>query len=650
MSCSSPETKNINTSFENYGEYPVTRESLWPDYKVNRTILKLWSPTAENVRVNLYSIGNGSNKKSSQFLEKTENGVWAILLSGDLAGTYYTFETMMEGLWQAETPGIYAQAVGVNGNRAMVVDLEATNPDGWNEDQRVTLNKPNEAVIYELHIRDMTSHASSGSTSPGKYLGLVERGTKNKDVATGIDHMKELGITHVHLLPTYDHYSIDESKLDSAQFNWGYDPQNYNVPEGSFSSDPFNAAVRIAEFKQMVQEFHKNDIGVILDVVYNHTGKTKEANFNREVPGYYYRQNEDGSWSDASGCGNETASDRTIMQQFMIASVLYWAKEYHLDGFRFDLMAIHDMETMNEIAEAVNQVDSSIFIYGEGWTAGASPLADDKKALKRNTFKMPNISAFSDDLRDGLKGSVFEDKSTGYVSGAANMEESIKFGIVGAIDHPQIDYNAVNYSESAWTNEPWQAVSYVSCHDNHTLFDKLIISRPDASAQQIKDMHKLANAIVLTSQGIPFLHAGVEMMRTKDGEHNSYNKPDDINSIDWNWKLAHQEVFNYYRSLIELRKKHPAFFMPTAHMVRENLKFGSSKKGVVSFELTNVNDRDTWSKILVVYNANTSAIDFNLSERWWLAVLGDQMNDQGMEQINHKILIPSISMMIAFQK
>ncbi|MEQ8239981.1 MAG: type I pullulanase, partial [Cyclobacteriaceae bacterium] len=457
-------------------------------------------------------------------------------------------------------------------------------------------------------------------------------------------------ITHVHLLPTYDHYSIDETNLDSAQFNWGYDPQNYNVPEGSFSSNPFDAAVRITEFKEMVHEFHKNDIGVILDVVYNHTGKTKDSNFNLEVPGYYYRQTEDGSWSNASGCGNETASDRRMMKQFMVESVLYWAKEYHLDGFRFDLMAIHDIETMNEIAEAVNRVDSSIFIYGEGWTAGASPLSDDKKALKRNTFKMPNISAFSDDLRDGLKGSVFEDKSTGYVSGAVNIEESIKFGIVGAINHPQIDYKAVNYSDTAWTIEPWQALSYVSCHDNHTLFDKLVISRPDASDQQIKDMHKLANAIVLTSQGIPFLHAGVEIMRTKGGEHNSYNKPDNINSIDWNWKVAHKDVFNYYRSLIDLRKKHPAFFMPTANLVRNNLRFGSSEKGIISFELNSANNGDSWSKILVVYNANTAPTSFNLSEKWWVAVLGDKIDDEGMEEMNHQISIPSISMMIAFQK
>jgi pullulanase len=649
MSCSS-NNKSTSTVFANYNDYPEVHESLWLDYNTNSTVFKIWSPTAEDVRLNLYRTGHGATKTSSAYLKNNSNALWSLNKKGDLAGTYYTFEILIDGIWQHETPGIYAQAVGVNGNRAMVVDLQKTNPSGWENDNRIKINQPNEAIIYELHVRDITSHQNSGSSLSGKYLGLVETGTKYQELTTGIDHMKELGITHVHLLPAYDHYSIDETKLDSAQFNWGYDPQNYNVPEGSFSSDPYNAAVRIREFKQMVQSFHSHGIGVILDVVYNHTGRTEESNFNREVPGYYYRQNEDGSWSNASGCGNETASDRPMMKKFMKESILFWAKEYHLDGFRFDLMGIHDIETMNEIAKSIKEVDPSIFIYGEGWTAGGSPLPDERKAIKRNTFKMPHISAFSDDLRDGIKGSVFEDKSTGFVSGAADMEESIKFGVVGSINHPQINYQAVNYSDSAWTNEPWQAVSYVSCHDNQTLFDKLGISRPDATSEQIADMHKLANAIVLTSQGISFLHAGVEMMRTKGGEHNSYNKSDAVNSIDWNWKKDNEEVFNYYKALISLRKAHPAFYMPTAEMVREKLNFRGTSKGLVSFEIVDNANNDCWSKILVVYNAKPKKIQFELTSRWWLAAIGSTVNEKGIRQVSDFVKIPPSSMLIAFQK
>jgi pullulanase len=459
-----------------------------------------------------------------------------------------------------------------------------------------------------------------------------------------------LGITHVHLLPSYDHYSIDESNLDSAQFNWGYDPQNYNVPEGSFSSDPYNAEVRIKEFKQMVKAFHDNGIGVILDVVYNHTGRTEGSNFNLETPGYYYRQREDGTWSDASACGNETSSDRPMTRKFIKESVLYWAREYHLDGFRFDLMGIHDITTMNKIASSLKALDPSIFVYGEGWTAGSTPLPEEQQAIKKNTYRMPLISAFSDDVRDGIKGSVFEDKSTGFVSGAKDTEESIKFGVVGSIFHESIDYMQVNYSDTAWSNEPWQAISYVSCHDNHTLFDKLSISRPDASADEIKAMHKLANAIVLTTQGTPFLHAGVEMMRTKGGEHNSYNKPDDINQIDWNWKVTNRDVFNYYQSLIALRKAHPAFFMPTADMVRENLSFVKSEPGLIGFQISNNANDDSWKDILIYYNAKTQEANVDLDGQWQIAVQGDQIDANGLSTATNSAIIPATSMFIAFKK
>lgn len=653
ISCNS--NKDNYTSYE---EYPApVAENLWLKYSPEATTFKIWSPTAQEVKVLFYQKGDGGEHTVSYNLTQKNDGVWSKKVKGDLNGTYYTYQVRVNGNWQEETPGIYATAVGVNGHRAMILDLETTNPTNWKNDKGPKITTPNEAIIYELHIRDMTIHPQSGSRYPGKYLGLAEMGTKGpNNVATGIDHLKELGITHVHLLPTYDHYSINETNLDSAQFNWGYDPQNYNVPEGSFSTDPYNAEVRIKEFKEMVSRFHESGIGVILDVVYNHTGmpgeggNTDASNFSLEVPGYYYRHNEDGSYSDASACGNETASERAMMRKFIKESVSYWAREYHLDGFRFDLMGIHDIETMNEVTAAVKEVNPNIFVYGEGWTAGDSPLPEEKRALKKHILQMPQVTAFSDDIRDGLKGSVFDDASTGFVSGANGMEQSVMFGVVGSIQHPQIDYKDVNYSDAPWTNEPWQAISYVSCHDNHTIYDKLKVSRRDASEAQIIAMNKLANAVVMTSQGIAFMHAGAEMLRTKNEAHNSYNLPDSINQINWNWKTDHKEVLEYYKNLITLRKAHPAFFMPNSDLVRQNLNFKTVEDGLVSYEIKNGANGDSWKTIEVIYNAGTNPVVYKLTDSYQIAVLGDSFDLEGAKSIMNAIEIPPISMAVLFKR
>ena len=632
-------------------DYSTTDENLWLTYSTKETTFKIWSPSASNVRVNLYTSGNDSEIEESQELTSHKNGVWSTTIKGDLKGMYYTYQVNILGNWLKETPGIYAKAVGVNGDRAMVLDLKTTNPENWENDTYVTLKTPNDAIIYELHIRDVTIQPEANSSYPGKYLGLVESGTEsNQDVATAIDHIRELGITHVHLLPTFDHYSIDESNLEKPQFNWGYDPKNYNVPEGSFSTNPFDGSVRIKEFKTMVQTFHDAGIGVILDVVYNHTGRTDNSNFNLESPKYYYRLREDGSYSDAAACGNETASEREMMRKFMIESVKYWTEEYHLDGFRFDLMGIHDIETMNLLSKEVKNINPNAIIYGEGWTAGDSPLPVEYRALKKHTNQMPMLSAFSDDIRDGIKGSVFEDSSKGFVSGAENKEASIQFGVVGSTKHPQIDYKAVNYSDDSWANEPWQAVNYVSCHDNHTLFDKLKISKPEASENEIKQMHKLANAIVFTSQGTPFLHAGSEMMRTKFGEHNSYKSVDSINQIDWNLKVKNADVVTYYKNLIKLRKEHPGFRMPTAEEVQQNLEFITSENGFVSYQIKNNANNDSWKTIYVMYNANTASKKVDLKKSWNVAVLGDNFYFEDSKSVTNQIEIPAISMAVLFKK
>jgi pullulanase len=638
------------TTFSSFDEYPTTEKNLWLTYSKKASTFNLWSPRATAVKLNFYKTGNDSAVFETFALTADENGLWSKTIQGDLHGTYYTFQTYIDENWLAETPGIYAKAVGVNGNRAMVLNTDKTNPVNWKEDKYIKLNSPNDAIIYELHIRDLTIQKEANSSFPGKYLGLIEKGTKSpQNISTAIDHIKELGITHVHLLPTFDHYSIDETNLDKPQFNWGYDPQNYNVPEGSFSTNPFDAAVRIKEFKTMVQAFHNAKIGVILDVVYNHTGRTETSNFNLETPNYYYRFDKKGNFSDAAACGNETASERKMMRKFMIESVKYWTKEYHLDGFRFDLMGIHDIETMNLLAGEIKKINPNALIYGEGWTAGDSPLPEKERALKKHTKQMPKIAAFSDDIRDGIKGSVFDDKSTGFVSGTKNTEASIKFGIVGSIQHPQIDYKKVNYSDEPWTNQPWQAISYVSCHDNHTLFDKLKVSKPKTSLDEIKAMHKLATAIVMTSQGTPFLHAGSEMMRTKSGEHNSYKSSDSVNQIDWSLKVKNADVVRYYKNLIKLRKEHPAFRIPTAKEVQENLEFKKVKNRLISYQLKNNANNDSWKNILVIFNSQNKTINYKLEQSWQVAVINDSFDFEGKESVSSSLNVPCISMMVLYQ-
>jgi pullulanase len=388
-----------------------------------------------------------------------------------------------------------------------------------------------------------------------------------------------------------------------------------------------------------------------MDVVYNHTGWTNNSNFDQLVPGYYYRQWEkDGKYSNASGCGNETASDRAMMRKFIIESVLYWAKEYHVDGFRFDLMAIHDMETMNQIAAALHAVDPSIIVYGEGWTAGDSPLPEQFRSLKKNAKQLKGIAVFSDDIRDGVKGSVFEEKSTGFASGSKDMAEAVKFGIVAAGDHPQLDYSKVNYSKAPYTNNPDEVINYVSCHDNNTLYDKLKLSRPDASEEDLVKMHKLANTIVLTSQGIPFLHAGVEMKRTKGGVHNSYNKPDSVNQINWDWKFENKDLVAYYKNLIALRKAHPAFRMPTNEMVQKNLLFlPTNDPQLIAYQLKDNANKDTWHEILVVFNGSGLTKNIDLPKGNWKAALKDYQFNTGNITFPGNVDLAPYSAMILYQ-
>lgn len=621
-------------TYDAYDDYPVYQGTdLGLSYGRTASTFKVWAPAAEAVRLHFYDKGIGGKATSTTELTRVEDGVWEVTVEGDLMGKYYAFQAKYNDQWNAEVTDPYVKAVGVNGLRGHIIDMNRTNPKNWDGDERPALGNFNEIIIYELHVRDMTIHPSSGSGYPGEYYGLLESGTRSpQGETTGLDHLRELGVTHVHLIPVFDHRSIDETRLKEPQYNWGYDPLNYNVPEGSYSSDPYDGQMRISEFKQMVKAFHDNGIRVILDVVYNHTGQTEESIFNQLVPGYYYRQNEEGSFSNASACGNETASERAMFRKFMVESMKYWVEEYHMDGFRVDLMGIHDIETMNQVAEAIHAIDPTIFIYGEGWKAGNSPIPDEQLALKSNTPQLKGIAAFSDDVRDGAKGHVFTADSTGFISGNETQKESVKFGIVAATQHPQVDYSKVNYSSAPWAPQPDQCMTYVSCHDNHTLWDRLTLSRPDASVAERIMMHKLAGTLVLTSQGVSFLHAGIDMLRTKDGVENSFESPDAINQIDWNRKTEYREVFDYYRDLIAMRKAHPAFRMTSTAAIQNNLQFlDTESELLIAYTINGAAVGDSWKRIVVVLNGADESQLIDLPKGDWNTIVdAGKINLEGL--------------------
>ncbi len=622
-------------------------------YSPDETEFSLWAPTAEAVNVVLYDKGIDGEALDTLLMQKAEEGTWKLTVKKNLIGKFYTFNVKVDGRWRGETPGINALAVGVNGRRGAIIDMAKTNPEGWENDVRPPLNNPADVIIYEVHHRDFSIHPSSGIQNKGKYLAMTEEGSLSpQGLATGIDHLKELGVTHVHILPSYDYASVDETRLEDNKYNWGYDPVNYNVPDGSYATDPYNPESRIREFKQMVQALHKAGIRVVLDVVYNHTFNTEDSNFERTVPGYFYRTKPDGTLADASACGNETASDRPMMRKYMVESIKHWINEYHIDGFRFDLMGIHDIETMNAIRKAASEIDPTIFIYGEGWAANAPQLPESQLAMKANTHAMPGIAAFCDEMRDGLRGPFNDNEQGAFLAGEPGHEESIKFGIVGAIEHPGVSNEGVNYSDQAWATEPTQMISYVSCHDDMCLVDRLNSSISDIDADELARLDKLAQTVVFTSQGIPFIYAGEEVMRDKKGVHNSYQSPDSINAIDWNRKAANADVYNYYKELIALRKAHPAFRMGSADMVRKHLEFlpveGSN---LIAYLLKDNAGGDAWKDIIVILNARKTTAEVAIPDGDYVVVCKDGIiNQQGLGSVSgNKVSVAPQTAMIMYR-
>lgn len=640
-------------------------------YSKVKTLFKLNAPTTANldgmtgattqidkkkqVEIHIYEDGQGGKAIKTIKMKASGENRWEATVKGDLKGKFYTFD-----IGKGETPGVFAKAVGVNGMRGAIVDMAETNPQGWENDQRPVIQSPADLVIYEMHWRDFSIDVSSGLKNKGKFLALTE--------PKAIEHLKNLGVNAVHILPSFDYASVDETKLDTPQYNWGYDPKNYNVPEGSYSTDPYNPVTRIKEFKQMVQALHKAGIRVILDVVYNHTFNIDHSNFQLTYPDMYYRKTADGKYSDGSGCGNETASEKPLMREFMLESVKYWIDEYHIDGFRFDLMGVHDIETMQQIRAEVNKIDPSIYIYGEGWSAGSCAYPVDKLAMKANAQQLNGIAAFSDDMRDALRGPFSDDHKGALLAGIPGEEESLKFGIVGGIAHPQVDMTKVNYDKKPWTNNPTEQISYVSCHDDMCLVDRLKASIPSLTDKNIQEKERtaeliridqLAQTAVFTSQGVPFILSGEEMLRDKKGVHNSYNSPDSINHLDWNNLQRYPQLFTYYKNLIQLRKNHPAFRLATGDKVRQHLEFlpAVNSKDVkqdclVGFLLKDLQGIDAWKTIVVIYNFNKEAKEMAIPEgNYTIACCNGTIDEAGLGEVSGKeVLVDGQSALILFQK
>ena len=603
-------------------------------YTPEKTTFTLFAPQqAKSVKVRLYKEGQGG-KALKTIKMVYQNGRWQAEVKGDMKGRFYTFD-----MGRGECPGVFAKAVGVNGQRGAIITLGNTDPENWHNDQRPVTKSPADLVVYELHHRDF-SIARPEAKHPGKFLALTE--------PWAIEHLKALGVNAIHILPSYDYGSVDETRLNQPQYNWGYDPVNYNVPEGCYSTDPYRPEVRIREFKQMVQALHKAGIRVILDVVYNHTYDIEHSNFQRTYPDYFYRKTKDGAYSNGSGCGNETASEQPMMRQFMLESVKYWIDEYHIDGFRFDLMGVHDIETMNHIRQMVDEIDPSIFIYGEGWSAGACALPNEQLGMKANIPQMPGIAAFSDEIRDALRGPFSDDTKGGFLAGVKDCEESLKFGIAGCISHPQVDMTQVNYSQQPWAVEPTQMMSYVSCHDDMCLVDRLKTSIPGITTDELVRLDLLAQTAVFTSQGVPFLLSGEELMRDKKGVHNSFESPDSINHLDWQNLQHYPQVFEYYKNLIALRCHHPAFRLGSADLVRKHLEFLKAPRQMVAFRLKNYAGRDDWRNIIVILNASKQQQTLRIPKDTYTEVCCDGIiNEAGLGTIlGGQIMVSPQSAMI----
>lgn len=611
-----------SNDFDNYFSYDGELGAL---YEKEGTLLRVWTPTAKSVEVWIYADDSFKGPSTKIEMVQKPKGIFEAYLPGDQHGTIYVYKILFLNNRESISVDPYARATTVNGMKSVIADLNRTNPDGWGE-RLPAFGLPEEAIIYELHIRDFSISETSGIVNKGKFLGLTEKNTQNASGRkTGLDYLIDLGITHIQILPMFDYATVDEANLTEPQYNWGYDPLNYNVPEGSYSTDPFDPFNRIFELKQMIRTLHDNGLRVIMDVVYNHVYDPKDQALERTVPGYFYRYNADGSLANGTGVGNDTASERHMMRKYIIDSVKYWAKEYHLDGFRFDLMGIHDSVTMNAIREALDKIDPSIIIIGEGWEM-STPLPEDLKASQRNAQAMPRIAHFNDSIRIALKGSDFGDeKDRGFISGKNYLEDLLLRNIKGAM----------HLSSHSSYVDPEQVIQYVEAHDNLTLYDKLLRSNPDDSEEVRIKRHTLATSIVLLSQGVPFIHGGQEFLRTKAGVANSYQSPDEINQFEWERVTTFQESVAYVKGLIALRKSEYLFRLHTHEEIDAHFTMLSENFNIVAFSLTN-----SEKKYIVIFNGNRSDTIFRIQKGKYAILVED--NQVFLESMPEAVLMEKI--------
>lgn len=618
-------------------EYIYNGNDLGAVYSQDNTIFKVWAPTIDKISVIVYDSFNDKSGLKYE-MNKIENGVWELKLIGNYKNKYYNYLVLNDGI-ERETPDIYTKGVSDNGEKGMIVDFSSINPDNWANHKRPTSINRTESIIYEIHIRDFSSSEDSGIKSKGKYLAFTEKNTKTPNgVITGLDHLKDLGITHVHLLPVYDFASLDETK---EEYNWGYDPYLYNVPEGSYATNSTDGTVRIKEFKTMVQTLHENGICVIMDVVYNHTFTKINSPMDILVPKYYYRTDDDGNYTNGSGCGNEIASEKPMVRKFIVDSIKFWSQEYKIDGFRFDLMALYDIDTIREVENEAKIINPNIIIYGEPWTGGPSSLPEYRQ-LRKGSQKGMQVSVFNDDLRNAIKGDNDGD-GLGFVNGGEGFELEIKKGIVGGIRY--------NNDICNFTKNPGEAINYVSSHDNLCLYDKFEKSNPHNTPFEREKMNRLALSIVLTSQGVPFIQGGTEILRTKQGNHNSYNAGDIINKVSWNRKSEFAETYEYIKGLIALRKSQKVLTLDNENDVRNSLRFLESPYNCIAYELTSTIAGD-YSKLLIIHNANKNEIKFNLPDVdiWMILANEFEVNKlgvcRGTKTCQNEILVPSLSTFI----
>ena len=597
-------------------------------YSPAKTQFAFWSNVAEQMEVLIYDEAN-SDLGETVALKKGENDFWTASVKGDLAGKYYTVRSFQNGEWTPEAPGIFAKAVSINGKRAAIIDLKATNPEDFDKDVRPAMPDPTDIVVYETHLRDFTMSPNSGIEHKGKFLALTEEAP--------LKYLRELGITHLQILPMFDYGSIDETTLDQNRYNWGYDPVNYNAPDGGYSTNPYDPACRIREAKQMIQALHKAGIRVIMDVVYNHTYDVMGCALGRVVPKYFYRLNEDGTYANGSGCGNETASDHEMFRQFMVESVCYWAREYHIDGFRFDLMGIHDQETMRQIRAALDKIDPTILIYGEGWAAMSPAYPYEELAMKQWTYKMPRVGAFSDDIRNALIGSPF-DHERGFASGNPAGAKDLMRGLIACPE---------------WSGEPMQHVSYITCHDNYCVRDRIEVSAPEETEETKIRMNKLAQTAVLVSQGMSFIYGGEELYRTKQGIDNSYQSPDSINTIPWENREKYADLHDYYQAMIAIRHAHKGFRLGSAEAVQEHVEFlDADNDQVIVYCIKNLEGIDTAKSLIVLLNGSDKAAQVEIPEgEYTLLAFNGEADVNGLSELHEsQAIVAPYSATILAQK